>query len=253
VRFKIEVEYDGARFNGWQKQAHAHSVQGTLEDAIEKVFDCSEKVEVYGAGRTDAGVHALRQTAHFDVSSPNIIDRWKDCCDKLTRAVNFYAFGSGTIVLKTEVAPIGFHARFSAKMRRYKYIIYNRPIDSVIFNGMAWHVRQALDVDLMNEAAGCLIGTHNFNSFRSAHCSAKNPVRTISDISVSREGNFVTIDVASRSFLHNQVRIISGTLKQVGTHKLTVDDVKNLLKEGDRTKAGETAPPHGLYLVEITY
>jgi tRNA pseudouridine38-40 synthase len=253
LRIKAEIEYDGTRFFGWQRQKSATSVQETIEKAVEAVFDGKESIQLYGAGRTDTGVHAACQVAHFDVRSDELARRWRGDCDKLAKAVNFYLAGSGAILLRTQEVSDDFHARFSASMRHYKYLICNRKTELALQKGRAWHVRASLDVEKMKTAATRLLGTHNFESFRSANCSAKNPTRTLSDISVCNENDLITIEVSSRSFLHNQVRIMVGTLKQIGEGKLQEDCIDHLLAVQDRTRAGETAPPYGLYLTGVDY
>lgn len=253
MRIKLTIEYDGTKFFGWQKQDEFNSVQETIEEAINSVINYQERVELFGAGRTDTGVHAKGQVAHFDLTAPELINKWKDNLGKFVLAVNFYLHDKGTVVISAEAAPDDFHARFSAQMRHYQYIIYNRDIKSVIYDNRVWHVATKLDENKMNAAAQDFIGTHNLNAFRSRHCNAKNPVRTISKISVHRDADFVIMDIAAKSFLHNQVRIIIGTLKDIGTGKLPPDAISALLKSQDRTQAGITAPPFGLYFMNVDY
>lgn len=253
MRVKLTIEYDGREFYGWQKQNDFKSVQETVEKAVDQVFNNFEKIELYGAGRTDTGVHALGQVAHFEVCGETLIAKWKDNIDKLPKAINFYLLDSSVVVVRAEIVPDDFHARFSARMRRYKYIIYNRRVRSVIYQGKAWHVPTPLDADKMNEAAQFFLGTHNLNAFRSVHCNAKNPIRTVSEIRIYREKDFVIMEIAAKSFLHNQVRIMIGTLKQIGEGKFSKEIIKELLEKQDRTFAGITAPPDGLYLTGVDY
>ena len=172
---------------------------------------------------------------------------------KLADAINFYLLNQAIVIIKSEIVSDDFHARFSAKMRHYKYLIYNRRVRSVIYTNRAWHVPQHLDISAMHEASQYFLGTHNLNAFRSLHCNAQNPVRTISNIKVYRDSDFVIMEISARSFLHNQVRITIGTLKQIGEHKYLPEHIKDLLEKQDRRVAGVTAPPYGLYLTGVDY
>lgn len=253
MRVKLTIEYDGTEFFGWQKQNEFRSVQETVEEALFKVFNGNEAVELYGAGRTDTGVHATGQVAHFEILNEKIVNTWQNRIEKLADAINFYLLDSAIVIVKSEEVPDDFHARFSAKMRHYKYLIYNRRADSVIYRNRAWHVVKSLDVEKMNEAAKLLLGTNNLNSFRSTHCNAANPIRTISKIIVYKQNDLVIMEISARSFLHNQVRITMGTLKQIGEGKYDPSYIDELLKKQDRTAAGVTAPPYGLYLTQVDY
>ena len=253
MRVKLTIEYDGTGFYGWQKQNDFVSVQEVVEQAISKVFNSSETIELYGAGRTDTGVHATGQVAHFEIFNEKLISTWQNNIAKLADAINFYLLNQAIVIIKSEIVSDDFHARFSAKMRHYKYLIYNRRVRSVIYTNRAWHVPQHLDVNAMHEASQYLLGTHNLNAFRSLHCNAQNPVRTISNIKVYRDGDFVIMEISARSFLHNQVRITIGTLKQIGEHKYLPEHIKELLEKQDRRFAGVTAPPYGLYLTGVDY
>lgn len=253
MRVKLTIEYDGSGFYGWQKQNGFVSIQETIEYAISQVFDNAETVELYGAGRTDTGVHATGQVAHFEILNKKLINSWEKSISKLADAINFYLINQAIVIVNSEVVSDDFHARFSAKMRHYKYFIYNRRARSVIYANRAWHVPRYLDYRAMNEASKYFLGTHNLNAFRSAHCNAQTPIRTISDISVHRDDDFVIMEISAKSFLHNQVRITIGTLKQIGEGMHSPEYVKELLEKQDRTISGITAPPHGLYLTGVDY
>jgi tRNA pseudouridine38-40 synthase len=253
MRIKITIEYDGTRFSGWQKQNEAKSVQETIENAIGRIFDNKERVVLHGAGRTDAGVHAWGQVAHFDITSEVIIERWQHNESKLMKAINFYLIGDGIVILDAISVTHSFHARFSAKMRHYEYLILNRKAPSRILENRVWHVFRSLNVEKMTEASEYFIGKYDLNSFRSARCSARNSIRNISSVIVSRDRELITISVSAKSFLHNQVRIMVGTLKMVGEEKFYPNVVKNLLENPNRCNAGVTAPACGLYLKSIDY
>jgi tRNA pseudouridine38-40 synthase len=243
-RYKITVEYDGGPFVGWQRQDTGPSIQGALEDAV---FAFSgERVLVQGAGRTDAGVHARGQVAHFDIAAEKRLE-------EVRGALNFHLKPNPIAVPTAEIAPADFHARFSATARRYRYRILNRRSRPGIDAGFVWHVPVPLDEKAMADAASVLIGKHDFNSFRSINCQAKSSLRTLDLLKVSREGDEIAIDVGARSFLHNQVRILVGTLQLVGRGQWSRRDVEEALAAKDRTRAGPTAPPMGLCLMEVSY
>jgi tRNA pseudouridine38-40 synthase len=243
-RYKITVEYDGGPFVGWQRQDTGPSVQAALEDAV---FALSgERVHVQGAGRTDSGVHARGQVAHFDMAA-------EKRAEEVRGALTFHLKPKPVVVIAAELAPRGFHARFSATYRRYHYRILNRRSPAAIERGHVWHVPVPLATEAMQEAASVLIGTHDFNSFRSVSCQAKSSIKTLEELSVTHCGEEIHIDVGARSFLHNQVRILVGTLQMVGRGQWTTADVEAALAARDRTRAGPTAPPDGLCLLEVRY
>lgn len=243
-RYRITVEYDGGPFVGWQRQDTGPSIQAALEDAV---FAFSgERVLVQGAGRTDAGVHARGQVAHFDLAVEKRLE-------EVRGALNFHLKPNPIAVPTVEVAPADFHARFSATGRRYRYRILNRRTRPGIDQGFVWHVPVPLDAAAMADAASVLIGKHDFNSFRSINCQAKSSLKTLDVLNVTRNGDEIDIDVAARSFLHNQVRILVGTLQLVGRGQWSKRDVEEALAAKDRTRAGPTAPPVGLCLMEVTY
>ncbi|MEQ9489459.1 MAG: tRNA pseudouridine(38-40) synthase TruA [Alphaproteobacteria bacterium] len=244
TRWKITIEYDGGPFVGWQRQDNGPSVQQCLEDAAEKL--CGAVTAVSGAGRTDAGVHALGQVAHFDTDKELRADQIRD-------GLNFHLKQNPISVLAAEQAAPDFHARFSATGRSYLYRILNRRSPPAIEAGRVWHVIRPLDADAMHTTAQCLIGKHDFSSFRAAECQADSPLKTLDRLDVRRVGEEIEITTAARSFLHNQVRILVGTLEYVGRGKWTARDVEQALAARSRPAAGPTAPPTGLYLTGVTY
>ena len=244
TRFKLTLEYDGGAFVGWQRQDNGPSVQQALEEAIQKF--CGETVTSFAAGRTDAGVHALGQVVHVDLA--------RDASPETVRdALNFHLKPAPIAVLNAAVAPADFHARFSATARVYLYRIVNRRAPLAVERGRAWLVGAALDADAMHAAAQRLIGHHDFTSFRAALCQAASPMKTLDRLDVTRADDEIRIDARARSFLHHQVRNMVGTLKLVGEGKWTADDVSRALAARDRSAAGPTAPPDGLYLTEVWY
>ncbi|MFI4986970.1 MAG: tRNA pseudouridine(38-40) synthase TruA [Alphaproteobacteria bacterium] len=244
MRYKLILEYDGRGFVGWQRQANGLSVQEALETAVTRF--CGETAAVHGAGRTDTGVHALGQVAHVDLARAAPTDTVRD-------ALNFHLRPHAVAVLAAEVAEDGFHARFSARARVYRYRIVNRRAPLTLESGQAWHVPAKLDLAAMQAAAAELVGQHDFSSFRAAECQAKSPVRTLDVLALARAGDVVTLETHARSFLHHQVRNIVGTLKLVGEGSWAPTDVRRALAARDRAKAGPTAPPDGLFLVEVRY
>jgi tRNA pseudouridine38-40 synthase len=243
-RYRISVEYDGGPFVGWQRQHTGPSIQAALEDAI--FAFTGERLKVRAAGRTDAGVHARGQVAHFDLAADKPVE-------EVRGALNYYLKPNPIAVPTVEIAPEGFHARFSANYRGYRYRILNRRVRAGIDAPFVWHVPVPLDLAPMTEAAEILIGHHDFNSFRSVSCQAKSSVRTLEKLTVRRDDQEVLIDVGARSFLHNQVRIFVGTLALVGRGQWSPQDVAGALAACDRTRAGPTAPPLGLCLMEVRY
>ena len=243
-RYKLTIEYDGGPYVGWQRQANGLSVQQAIEEAVESL--CQASAVVYGAGRTDAGVHAIGQVAHVDLI--------KDLpADKVRDALNFYLRLQPIVIARAEEVDEEFHARFSATGRSYLYRILNRRAPAALERGHVWHVPHLLDAAAMHEAAQELIGHHDFTSFRSTECQAPSPVKTLDELRVSRAGEEIHVVAKARSFLHNQVRIMVGTLKLVGDGKWSAGDVAKALAAADRTKGGPTAPPDGLYLMEVRY
>lgn len=244
TRFKLTLEYDGGAFVGWQRQDNGMSVQQALEEAVFRT--CGEAVTAHAAGRTDAGVHATGQVAHVDIG--------KDFTpDKIQAALNFHLKPWPVAVLKSQIAPPDFHARFSATGRAYLYRIINRRPPLALEDGRAWRVNAPLDAAAMHEAAQVLVGQHDFSTFRASLCQAQSPVKTLTRLSVSRAGEEIDIIAEARSFLHHQVRNMVGTLRLAGEGKWSREDVRRALEARDRTKGGPTAPPQGLYLTGVKY
>jgi tRNA pseudouridine38-40 synthase len=243
-RYKLLIEYNGAPFVGWQVQHNGVSVQGVLTAAAAAF--CGESVHVQGAGRTDAGVHALGQVAHIDLAKPWDTDTIRD-------AINAHLRPHPVAVLTAEPVADDFDARFSARQRHYVYRIINRRPDLTLEAGRAWRAPRPLDVAAMHEAAQRLVGRHDFTTFRAAECQAKSPVKTLDRLDAERERDVVRIHASARSFLHHQVRSMVGSLVQVGEGRWSADDLSRALAARDRSACGPVAPPDGLYLVRVDY
>ena len=243
-RYRITIEYDGTAFVGWQRQETGLGVQQVLEDAI--LGFCSETVSVQGAGRTDAGVHALGQIAHFDLHRD-----WKT--DTVRDAINNLVRPHRVSILKAEVVAPQFNARFDATQRGYLYRITNRRAPLALNREFCWWVPVTLDADIMHEAAQRLLGKHDFSTFRATNCQASSAIKTLDLLTVVRSGDEICITARARSFLYHQVRNIVGTLKQVGEGKWTTDDLVHALEAKDRRTGGPTAPAHALYLTDVCY
>jgi tRNA pseudouridine38-40 synthase len=243
-RYKLIIEYDGAPFSGWQIQADGLTVQGVLTAAIEALSD--EKTLVQGAGRTDAGVHARAQVAHVDLGKDWDTDTVRD-------ALNAHLRPHPVAILSAERIAGDFNARTSAIKRHYRYRIINRRADLTLDLGKAWRVPRPLDAGAMHSAAQRLVGKHDFTTFRSTECQANSPVKTLDRLDVERDGEDLHVFAAARSFLHNQVRSMVGSLVAVGEGKWSADDLARALAARDRTACGQVAPPDGLYLMKVDY
>jgi len=243
-RYRVTLEYDGTPFVGWQVQAAGASVQGRLAEAIHRLT--RERVTVYGAGRTDAGVHALGQVAHFDLAG-----HWLPAT--VRAALNFHLKPEPVAVLDCRVVADSFDARRSAVARHYRYRMLVRAAPPVIDRSRVWWQSRALSIDAMAEAALALLGRHDFTTFRAAGCQAKSPVKTLDRLEVRQHGAEIHIEASARSFLHKQVRSMVGSLKLVGEGKWTPADLAAALGSRDRSRCGPVAPAHGLYLVRVDY
>lgn len=244
MRYKLTIEYDGTPFSGWQRQSGAPSVQAAVEEAA---YDfCGESVTLHAAGRTDAGVHALGQVAHLDLARQVPTDTLRD-------ALNAHLRPAPVAILSAEQVPDTFHARFNAIRRAYLYRIIDRRAPLTLERQRAWHVTRPLDAELMHEAAQALVGKHDFTTFRAAACQANSPVKTLDRIDVRRAGEIVEIRAEARSFLHHQVRSLTGSLKYVGEGKWQPDEIARILAARDRAACGVVAPPDGLYLTRVDY
>ena len=245
-RYKITIEYGGTGYCGFQKQfgIPEKSVEEILEEAIFKMTQ--ERPKIMVCGRTDAGVHALGQVVHFDLEK-----KFSD--HQIPLGLNSYLRQENVAVLACETATEDFHARFNTKMRHYRYVIVNRRAPLVLQKNRAWHVAQNLDVNAMRESAKFLIGEHDFSSFRDAECQGKSPVKSIERIEIVQNGEEILIEVSAKSFLHHMVRNIVGTLVWVGSGKIGVLEMREILEAKDRTKSGPNAPACGLYFLRADY
>ena len=244
TRFRLTIEYDGGPFVGWQRQLNGMSIQQALEEAVFRIT--AETVSVQGAGRTDAGVHALAQVAHVDVEREILPEKLRD-------AINYHLKPAPIAVVAAETAAADFHARFSATGRSYLYRIVNRRAPLTVDRSRAWRIATPLDAAAMHDAAQALTGTHDFTTFRASLCQSPSPVKTLERLSVQRLGEEIQIVAEARSFLHHQVRNMVGTLRLVGEGKWSRRDVEAALAAKDRATGGPTAPPDGLYLTRVRY
>lgn len=246
-RVKLLIEYLGTDYVGWQSQNNGKSIQEEIEQALFEIF--KKKIKIFVAGRTDAGVHAFGQVAHFDLESDKLEEK------KIYYAINFFLKKNKNkiTIIDSEFVGNTFHSRFSVKQKVYLYKILNRKTPSYIFEDRAWFVPGRVDIFKMKKASKYLIGRHDFNAFRSVDCQAKSSVKTIDDITFTENSNFIEIRVFGKSFMHNQVRIIVGTLLNVGRGLIDESSIREILNSKERKNAGPTAPAIGLYLEKIKY
>ena len=242
TRYKVILEYDGTNLIGWQENRQGPSVQSLLKDAIEKF--CGVRPDIVGAGRTDAGVHAVAMVAHFDLNSGAD-------ANTVMRAVNFYLNDAPVSVVDCEIVPDDFNARFSCVMRHYKYIVLNRSAPPVLDKNRAWWVPRKLNVKKMRDAARALVGKHDFTSFRASQCQAKSPIKTLDSCRIEKKDDLIIFDFSARSFLHHQVRNMVGTLVEIGLG--TPYDINEIFAARNRSAAGATAPACGLYFIQADY
>ena len=244
-RYQILIEYVGTNYNGWQVQRKGKTIQGRIQNAISKIL--KEKINIIGSGRTDSGVHALEQSAHFDTNT-KIKDSYK-----FLKSVNHFLSRYGISILDLKKRKLTFHARYSAKARIYKYVILNRKSGSVLKNKRCWHIIKKLDLEMMKKGAKKLIGTKDFSTFRSSSCSAKTPVRTIKSIKFLTKQDIIEIEIKAQSFLQNQVRSMVGCLKYVGEDKWSIQKLDKIIKSKKRINCAPPAPAEGLYLTKVIY
>jgi tRNA pseudouridine38-40 synthase len=243
-RYRLLLEYDGGAYAGFQAQATQPSVQSALEAAVAGF--CGETVRVHAAGRTDSGVHATGQVVHVDLARD-----WP--AETVMKALNAHLRQEAVVVVEAAVAPEGWHARFSATERRYLYRILNRQSPPALERGKVWHLRKPLDAEAMHAAAQALVGRHDFTTFRDIHCQSNSPVKTLDEAMVERTGEEVRLRFRARSFLHRQVRSMTGALAEVGLGRWSAADLKAALEACDRTACAPVAPAQGLYLVGVEY
>lgn len=240
---RLVIEYDGKEFNGWQKQTNKLNIQGEIERAIKEIT--GEDVDLIGSGRTDAGVHALGQVANFKTSSNIPIEKISIALNtKLKRSIR---------ILSAQEVEENFHSRYNCKKKTYRYVINNSENGTAIYRNLEYNFSQKLDMEKMQEAAQYFIGEHDFKGFKASGTSAKSSVRTIYKAEVYKENEKIIIELTGNGFLYNMVRIISGTLIEVGMEKIKPGEITEIIKSGDRQQAGKTLPPQGLYLVKVEY
>ena len=244
-RYQILIEYVGTNYSGWQIQKKGKTIQGKIQKVIAKIL--KEKVNIIGSGRTDSGVHALEQSAHFDTNT-KIKDSYK-----FLKSVNHFLSRYGISILDLKKRKLTFHARYSAKARVYKYVILNRKSGSVLKNKRCWHIIKKLDLEMMKKGAKKLIGTKDFSTFRSSSCSAKTPVRTIKSIKFLTKKDIIEIEIKAQSFLQNQVRSMIGCLKYIGEGKWSIQKFEKIIRLKKRINCAPPAPAEGLYLTKVIY
>ena len=245
ARYQLLIEYVGTNFRGWQIQKKGSTIQGLIQRKLSKLL--KEKITLNGSGRTDTGVHAIEQSAHFDCKN-EIID-----LTKFLKSINYFLNDNGVAITKIKKKSNQFHSRFSAKQRIYKYIIFNQISAPVIEKQRGWHVRKPLDLELIKQGAKKLLGTNDYSTFRSSSCHAKSPIRTIKSIKIKSIKNKIEIEFKSQSFLQQQVRSMVGCLKYLGEKKWDIKTFDKIFKSKNRVLCAPPAPPQGLYLLRVVY
>jgi tRNA pseudouridine38-40 synthase len=244
-RYQILIEYVGTSFIGWQKQSKGRSIQKLIQTKLSNIL--KQKVKIYGSGRTDAGVHAIEQSAHFDTNQEI------ENLDKFLKSINFFLNKKLISIKKIKKRNFKFHARFSAKQRIYKYIIFNRSSEPSIERNRGWYIRKKLDLKEMKKGATILLGKNDYSTFRSSSCNAKSPIRSIEAIKINKKGDKIQIQFKSRSFLKQQVRSMVGCLKYIGEGKWKPQKIKFIIGSKNRKLCAPPAPPEGLYLEKVIY
>ena len=244
-RYQILIEYVGTNFRGWQVQKKGKTIQGLIQEKISELL--KESISLLGSGRTDAGVHATEQSAHFDcrIQIKNF--------DRFLKSLNHFLNKEGITILKVKKRNTDFHARFSAKMRVYNYIIINRLSEPVLEKNRGWHIIKELDIEMMKKGAKKLIGTKDFSTFRASSCRAKSPIKTMKEVKIKSSKNKIEIEFSSQSFLQQQVRSMVGCLKYLGEKKWSLKKFEKVIRSKKRTLCAPPAPPEGLYLVKVIY
>ena len=243
-RWKLTIEYNGKHFNGWQSQKDSSGVQDTIQAAIYEFS--GEKITIYGAGRTDSGVHAIGQVAHFDITR-------NTNKDEIREALNNYLRPKLVSIIKVDEVTENFHARFSAKKRHYIYKLINRRQPLTIDKGLYWRVGSQLNIEEMQIAAKHLIGTHDFTTFRSVNCQSNTPIKSLDNVEIKNKKEKIFFSFSAKSFLHNQIRSIVGSLKLVGEGKWSSNKISEILNKKERSECGPLAPPEGLYFESVDY
>ena len=244
-RYQILIEYVGTNFRGWQVQKKGKTIQGLIQEKISELL--KESISLLGSGRTDAGVHAIEQSAHFDcrIQIKNF--------DRFLKSLNHFLNKEGIAILKVKKKNTNFHARFSAKMRVYNYIIINRLSGPVLEKNRGWHIIKELDIEMMKKGAKKLIGTKDFSTFRASSCRAKSPIKTMKEVKIKFSKNKIEIEFRSQSFLQQQVRSMVGCLKYLGEKKWSLKKFEKVIRSKKRTLCAPPAPPEGLYLMRVIY
>ena len=244
-RYQILIEYEGSNFIGWQIQKKGNSVQKTIQTILSKLL--KSKIKIIGAGRTDAGVHAIEQSAHFDTKT--IITNKK----KFLNSINYFLNKKLISIISIKKKKINFHSRYSAKFRIYKYVIFNRESNPSIYKNRGWYIKKKIDLKILKKGAKLLEGEKDFSTFRASSCTSKSPIRTINYVKVKKNENTIEIKFKSQSFLQQQVRSMVGCLKVLGERKWSIKKFKSVMNSKKRSQCAYPAPPHGLFLEKVIY